>query len=67
MRNFDHLLPTTPDECQRELARILATALLRKLRRVPIPPGVATAKNPENSSSNCLELPANPSVTVRTG
>jgi hypothetical protein len=67
MRNFDHLVPATPDECQRELARILAAGLLRLRGHLPIPPEVAIAKNPENSSPDHLELPANLSVTVHTG
>ncbi len=67
MRNFDHLVPPTPDECQRELARILATALLRKLGHVSIPAEVAIAQNSDNSSPACLELRPNLSVTVHTG
>jgi hypothetical protein len=67
MRNFDHLIPATPEARQRELTRILAIGLLRLRGHLPIPPEVAIAKNPDNSSPACLELRPNLSVTVHTG
>ena len=67
MRNFDHLIPSTPEECQRELARILATGLLRLRGHLPIPPEVAIAQNSQDSAPHCLELPPETSVTVHTG
>jgi hypothetical protein len=67
MRPFDHLIPTDPDDCQRELARILATGLLRLHGHVPIPAEVATPDNSRNSSADCLELLPETSVTGPDG
>ena len=71
MRLFDHLLPSSPDECQRELARILARGLLRLRGHLPPEPEsikpTSALEKPSNSSPNCLELPADLSVTVHTG
>jgi hypothetical protein len=67
MSPFDHLIPATPEERQRELARILATGLLRRLRHVLIPPEVATPQNSGNSSPHSLELRPDLSVTGSDG
>lgn len=67
MRPFDHLIPSDDEKCQRELARILATGLLRLRGHVPIPAEVATSDNSRNSSADCLELSAATSVTGPDG
>jgi hypothetical protein len=67
MPPFDHLVPATAEQCQRELARILATGLLRALGRLPIQPEAASVKNSQNSTPPSLAISPHKSVTVHTG
>ena len=67
MRPLDHLLPTDPDEGQRELARILARGLLRLRGHLPLPPEVSATQNSQDSISSGLAMNAEQRVTVIHG
>ena len=63
---FNHL---GPDDRRREIARILAAGVLRLHSRaaLAVAPDATTQKNPEDSGQNCLEVPADPRLSVHTG
>jgi hypothetical protein len=46
----------TPDQRRREVAEILAAAVVRLRLRAALPEGQAVAQKPLETSSNCLEV-----------
>jgi hypothetical protein len=67
MRPLDHLLPSDPEEGQRELARILARGLLQLRGHLPLPPEVSVTQNSQDSPSSGLAMSTEQSVTVIHG
>ena len=52
----------TPDERRHEIAKLLATALLRFHRRVPV-----TSVKPQESFKTCLDVAGETRLSVATG
>jgi hypothetical protein len=68
MRSFGgHLDTQSPDQRLREVAGILAGAVVRLRLRAALPGGDAGAEKPPESVSNCLEVPSESMLSVHPG